>query len=262
MNAILEEFGIHANPPERTDVCEAHGAFTARNILRSVWTGCPACRAEKRAAAEAEAEVAAKAEEIARWQKRIGHAGIPPRFQSRTLDTYTASTEGQKAALAFARDYAAGFDVVMETGQSAVFIGTPGTGKTHLAIGIALAIMGQGRSALFTTAIRALRRVKETWARGSEETEREAIEALVYPSLLVLDEVGIQFGSDTEKLILFDVLNERYEQRKPTLLLSNLTLPEVRDYLGERIFDRLREDGGRVLVFDWVSHRGSKGGAA
>ena len=75
--------------------------------------------------------------------------------------------------------------------------------------------------------------------------------------LLILDEVGVQFGSDTEKLILFDVLNERYEKRRPTLVLSNLSLPDVEQYLGERIFDRLREDGGEAVVFDWESHRGN-----
>jgi DNA replication protein DnaC len=79
---------------------------------------------------------------------------------------------------------------------------------------------------------------------------------MVFPDLLILDEVGVQFGSDTEKLLLFDVLNERYEQRKPTLLLSNLALDGVKAFLGERIYDRLREDGAEAVVFDWDSWRG------
>jgi len=113
------------------------------------------------------------------------------------------------------------------------------------------------RSVLFTTVMRAIRRVKSTWNRDSLESESDAIESLVFPDLLILDEVGVQFGSDTEKLILFDVLNERYERRRPTLMLSNLGLDDVRAFLGERIIDRLREDGGQSIVFDWDSHRGS-----
>jgi DNA replication protein DnaC len=74
--------------------------------------------------------------------------------------------------------------------------------------------------------------------------------------LLILDEIGVQFGSETERNLLFDVLNERYEDCKPTLLLSNLPKQDVAKYLGERVMDRLREDGGRVVVFDWESHRG------
>ena len=57
--------------------------------------------------------------------------------------------------------------------------------------------------------------------------------------------------------MMFDILNERYENRLPTLLLSNLTAGEVKNFLGERVFDRLREDGGECVVFDWSSHRGS-----
>ena len=138
-----------------------------------------------------------------------------------------------------------------------MFVGLPGTGKTHLAAGIGLRLMKRdNRRVLFTTVMRAVRSIKETWTRGSELTESEAIEKLVAPDLLILDEVGVQFGSETEKLMLFDVLNERYERRRPTLLISNLDLDGVRAYLGERIFDRLREDGGEAVAFDWASHRG------
>ena len=111
-------------------------------------------------------------------------------------------------------------------------------------------------SALFLTVMRAVRRVKDTWGRSSTQSESEAIASLVFPDLLILDEVGVQFGSDAERLILFDVLNERYEKRRPTLLLSNLNIDEVKAYLGERVFDRLREDGGEAIVFDWASWRG------
>ena len=154
--------------------------------------------------------------------------------------------------------YADNFDTVLKTGRSAVFAGLPGTGKTHLAAGIALRLMHRDkRRVLFSTVMRAIRSVKDTWHKGSELTETQAIAALVAPDLLILDEVGVQFGSDTEKLILFDVLNERYEERKPCLLLSNLPVDEVKAFLGERIFDRLREDGGEAVAFTWASARGA-----
>lgn len=125
-----------------------------------------------------------------------------------------------------------------------------------------------GAAVLFTTVMRAVRRIKDTWTRDSRKSESEAIAELVFPDLLILDEVGTQFGSDTERLILFDILNERYERRRPTILMSNLALddaeeggrvvPGIKSCLGERVFDRLREDGGQSVVFDWPSHR--KGG--
>lgn len=240
--------------------CETHGAFpiltleVAGVVLRRC--KCPAC-IDEQAAEDSARKVREQADASRRrWEARIGQAGIPERFRDRTLDTYVTETDGQLRALAFARSYADRFGASGSEGKSALFIGTPGTGKTHLAIGIALQIMAEGRTAMFATVMRAIRTIKDTWRKGAEQSEADAIQALVFPSLLILDEVGVQFGSDAEKLLLFDVLNERYERRRPTILLSNLTAKEVSGYLGERIMDRLREDGGEVIVFDWVSHRG------
>ena len=104
--------------------------------------------------------------------------------------------------------------------------------------------------------MRAIRRIRNTWRRNADESDTDAIGALTSVDLLILDEVGIQCGTENEKLLIFDVLNERYERRLPTILLSNLGLEDVKQFLGERVYDRLREDGGEVVTFDWESHRG------
>jgi nucleoside-diphosphate-sugar epimerase len=46
---------------------------------------------------------------------------------------------------------------------------------------------------------------------------------------------------------------------RPTLLASNCTKDELKGFLGDRIVDRLRENGGKVLIFDWPSRRGTHG---
>lgn len=253
---------VPENQKTETRVCEDHGEYTSTNFIGTVWSGCPECNAIEKAAREAREKAEAEAQEKERqarnWRIRIGSAAIPERFQDRTLDTYIASNPGQEKALAFSKDYAAQFDEIRKVGRCAIFVGKPGTGKTHLAVGIALHIMKQNRSVLFTTVQRAIRSVKDTWARGSEVSESQAIQTLAYPDLLILDEVGVQFGSDFEKQILFDVLNERYEKRKPCILLSNIAPSELSGYLGERVADRLREDGGKLIAFDWESHRRMK----
>lgn len=252
---------IHTPPLTHTSACDTHGAYEARCYLGDVWTGCPTCAAEDTAREKAEADARARADAVARWQRKIGEAGIPERFRDRRLASYVATLPAQQRALDFATTYVDQFAEISKTGRSALFVGRPGTGKTHLAAGIGLEVMEcYGASVLFCSALRAIRRVKDTWRRDSRETETQAIAALAFPDLLILDEVGVQFGSDTEKMILFDVLNERYEKRRPTLLLSNLTKDEVQSYLGERVFDRLREDGGELITFDWTSHRTLKNG--
>ena len=47
------------------------------------------------------------------------------------------------------------------------------------------------------------------------------VAGFIRPDLLILDEVGVQFGSETEKMILFEIINGRYEQLKPTIVISN-----------------------------------------
>ena len=243
-------------PPEQR-TCERHGPYEAKNLglFNVVWSKCPVCQHETATAEQAERDRRDAEEAKIRWANSMDQAGIPERFRDRTLDNYETSTPGQTKALEWAKDYAHGFAEVLETGRSMLFLGRPGTGKTHLGCAIAQYLIGKGLTAYYSTVQRALRRVKDTWSRDAAESEATAIKAMTSVDLLVLDEIGVQFGSDTEKTLLFDILNERYERRRPTLLLSNLAKEDVAKFLGERVMDRLREDGGRVLTFDWESYR-------
>ena len=249
---------IDKDRPTEERICPEHGAYTATNFLGEHWTGCPECIEKLQAKQEEESlqkqkEAALEREQL-KWKAKINGAAIPERFKDRTLDNYKAKTTGQKKALAFSKEYAENFDQVMKAGRSAIFVGKPGTGKTHLAIGIALEIIKQQRSPVFVTVQRLIRRVKDSW-HTKNETESEVVDVFASPDLLILDEVGVQFGSEFEKQMLFDVLNERYEKLKPSILLSNIPREQLSDYLGERVTDRLRENGGKMIGFDWDSYR-------
>jgi len=249
---------IDKDRPTEERICPEHGAYTATNFLGEHWTACPKCldiiqEKQEEERIEREKEAALEREQL-KWKAKINGAAIPERFKDRTLDSYIAKTTGQKKALAFSKEYAENFDQVMKAGRSAIFVGKPGTGKTHLAIGIALEIIKQQRSPVFVTVQRLIRRVKDSW-HTKNETESEVVDVFASPDLLILDEVGVQFGSEFEKQMLFDVLNERYEKLKPSILLSNIPREQLSDYLGERVTDRLRENGGKMIGFDWDSYR-------
>lgn len=259
-SAIFGSLQIPADTVERG--CLKHKTvFTSCQYRHGTWSGCPVCADEQTEIENAERkeqerqDMAKKAAALKAkdWQDKMQRCGIPPRFTDRTFANYVAEDQEQQKALEYAMEYASGFDEA--PGRCAMFIGTPGTGKTHLAMAIGLDLLEKGKSVLAITVLRAVRRIKDTWGKNSTETESEAVESLVWPDLLILDEVGVQFGSETEKNLLFDVINERYEQRKSTLLISNLNSSEVEKYLGERIIDRMREDGGRCIVFRWKSYR-------
>ena len=158
-------------------------------------------------------------------------------------------------ALTVSKIFAQNFDLCLESGSSLIFCGKPGTGKTHLAAAIANAVCLKGRNAVFLSVLKAISLVKDSWRKDAEISEKAAYKGMITPDLLILDEVGIQFGTEAEKIILFEILNGRYENVKPTIVISNLSLPEISNYLGERVVDRLKEGGGSVIVFDWESYR-------
>lgn len=235
--------------------CEIHGEFESQCRFGDHWTTCPQCEAIAKEKRETEAKAEEERKRLGRVHRLTRASELPLRFLDRTLDNFVADTPEKKHALAFAQQYADKFEDNNETGQCALFLGRPGTGKTHLAAGIGLNLLNREISVLYTTVGRLIRRIRSTWNRASEETEDQAIHAFARPHLLILDEIGIQYGSEAEKILLFEVLNERYENRLPTLLLSNLDKEGVAEALGERVFDRLREDNGHAVAFNWESAR-------
>lgn len=196
--------------------------------------------------------------------ERMGLIGIPKRFHAKTIESYVPTCDASRKAHKWVADYAKDLHGHLSqadpapdahAGRSALFLGAPGTGKTHLAIGVIKAMTSVG-TARYLTVQAAIRSIKDTWSKDSDLSESKAIAQLTGPDLLVLDEVGVQFGSEFEANALFDILNARYLDEKPTILLSNLAFEEVKAFLGERVLDRMREDGGTVMLFDWASHRG------
>lgn len=185
----------------------------------------------------------------------LRRAAIPPRFAERSFENFHPCCSGSEKALATASGYASDFAAAATTGRSLIFTGNVGTGKTHLATAIGNDVMKQGYSVYFLTVLEAVRLVKETFRRDSVKTESQALGELISPDLLVLDEVGVQYGSETEKQIFFEIINGRYMQMKPTILLGNTTIPEMEVLLGDRVMDRMREGGGGAVPFDWDSYR-------
>lgn len=186
----------------------------------------------------------------------LGRAAIPPRFAQKNLDNYASHCDEQAGIKAIVEQYAASFSsAALAEGTSLILCGGPGTGKTHLGCGVANELLRQGFTALYTTASGLVRDIRATWSKDSERTETDVIKAFIAPDLLIIDEIGVQVGSADEKIRLFDVINARYEQVKPTLIISNLDVKGVVEYLGERAADRLRENGGQALAFTWASYR-------
>lgn len=229
--------------------CALHGVYR-RRVDAGKPAPCYACDDDRRWKRTPD-EAAARAAE--RVEDRMDRIGLVGRYRSATFDTFVTETDAQRAALQACRAFAEG-----QPGSAPTWlIGPCGTGKTHLLAAIAHHMTFSRAMAVKLTTPRAIvRRLRATWAKGAEETEDDVRNAVALdPDLLLLDETGLGFGTDAELVQLYDVIGERYDFEKPTVLASNLSVAELRAALGDRIFDRLRE-GARVVALDGPSFRG------
>lgn len=247
---------ISESPENR--VCEKHGAYSAKVVEimgHRIHTVCKSCQDDEDHRKAAIAERSKGEAQRRRIDGYFMRSCIPPRFASKTFDDYTAENDGQQRALRVSRDYAENWETMVERGTCLILSGKVGTGKTHLACAVANAVIAQGHSALFATVTDALRSIKQSYGRDAAVSETDAINALVEPRLLVLDEVGMDYGTEHSKTMLFDLMNKRYENMRPSIILTNLDAAALREYFGDRIMDRLREGGGKLVTFTWSSHR-------
>lgn len=242
---------------ERAESCEQHGPFTSSGQRffgrREVWTPCPSCAELEQQMRAAQEQQAAAQRERERLESFIERAAIPRRFIGRGFDNFTVQSPDQQRALDAARGYADTFAQRFKAGHGLVFSGMPGTGKSHLAAAILQAVLPR-HTGLYVTCMGVIRMVRNTWRRDSHQSEQQVLDTLAGVDLLVIDEIGVQYGTDGEQTVLFEVLDMRYQDQRPTILLTNQDKDGFKGFVGERSFDRLTETS-RWVAFDWPSHR-------
>ena len=176
---------------------------------------------------------------------------IPKRFLGADFSSFQPQTKAQEEALSELQKGAL-------LSNNVILTGSCGTGKTHLCFAL-LKSLAQKRyqqgdpfcpsdSVLFVSIKDLLSEIKETFSGNPppDHLYQKAIEA----PLLIIDEIGLQYGTKMERQELFRLFNERYNMMRPTIGVSNLPPKELKNLLGQRIYDRLFSN---AKVFEFIA---------
>jgi DNA replication protein DnaC len=187
-----------------------------------------------------ELEVAARASNAV--QARIRAAGFPVAKDFDTFDFAAVPHLSKPKVLELARGE------WIEQRSNVCLLGSPGTGKTHVATALGLAACRQGKRVRFFTAAALVTQLEE--AQKRYQLDRLLLQ-LDRADLLICDELGYLSFSRTGAELLFQVFADRYERRS-LLVTSNLAFSEWGQiFQGERmtaaLLDRLTH---RCAIFE------------
>lgn len=188
----------------------------------------------------------------------FGKSGLNAHFLSCSFENYQVERADQRKALEVAKRFVEKFVELSAVGKGFLFIGTPGTGKNHLAAAIANALMARHHSVVLLSVMDLFSRVRESYNDRSL-TEERLIAEFMRPELLIIDEIGLQRGSVDEMLWLTRIIDKRLYGHKSTGFITNLDTAELQKVLGERAYERLLDAATVAVTFNWPSYRGKRG---
>ncbi len=131
---------------------------------------------------------------------------------------------------------------MVDGGDGAILQGKTGRGKTYRASAISLEMFKQGHTVIFRLAREIMRRIRSTYAKDSEEKERDVLNELCGAKLLVIDDLGKESGEEASAFVLsalHEILTRRLDAFLPTIVTTELSPEEIKERYGEAIASRL-----------------------
>ncbi len=119
---------------------------------------------------------------------------------------------------------------------SLLLLGATGTGKTHLSLAIAKKVTEQGYNVIYGSIQPLLRKLEgEHFGRIEGDSENQ----LIGCDLLILDDLGMEFDTPFNRVCLYNIINARVLEGKPTIISTNLSHSAIKERYGEQIASRI-----------------------
>ena len=158
-------------------------------------------------------------------------------FEDHALYSWTFDKDnGKNPVMKVARDYVDKWSDALSGNTGLVLWGDVGTGKTFFAACIANALVEQNVSVKMTNFSTILNDL------FAESDKNKYLDRLNKHSLLIIDDLGIERGTEYALEQVYNVIDTRYKSGKPLIITTNLTLDELKaptDIPHKRIYDRV-----------------------
>lgn len=148
------------------------------------------------------------------------------------MDCYKKMSEN----LDFCKQYAERFS----TKSSSLFLlGKTGVGKTHISLSIAKEVIKRSFTVAYGSLLNYLRIIEKEHFGRSENPDTDTLQVLIGTDLLILDDLGSEFRTSFYESVIYNIINSRINLGLPTIISSNLSVPELQKNYNDRIISRL-----------------------
>lgn len=205
-------------------------------------------------------------ERVARRRARRLSQAIPRRFQNLSFDREPIPSIERTAphVVREVRRYCDRIDEMLDAGQGLWFLGSPGTGKSHLAYLISQHALAAGRSVAIYTGPRLLDEIRRTYDDEQSGSTLDLIDRLTTVELLHIEDLAVARPTDWVLEQLYNIINGRYENQRSIIFTCDLTGDDedapvdpgrLAAHITRRNFSRLVEMCGDPLLLMGADHR-------
>ena len=200
-------------------------------------------------------------EKLRKLDKLRGASLLGDRYKHTTFEnTDLDRPEDFRKAFQRCRKYCQIAEQALENGYGMYIYGDSGTGKTHLTASMCNELMDQYRQCLFTNFFEISKLIRSTW-NGNTDSEL-VVRRICEVDFLFLDDLGTEIltknGEDNWlQGQVFDIINKRYNNKKPTIFSSNYSMNELIEDRGmmKKTVDRIGEMSTAMIRLSGESYR-------
>ena len=177
-------------------------------------------------------------------------------FDNFDLEWYRANDDAysrMKTNFDIAKDFADSFNT--SSGETLLFFGKTGTGKTHLSTAIAKKVIESGFEVLYDSAQNIVSAFETDHFKSGYGPYEPKGDKYLECDLLILDDLGTEFVNQFTVSCIYNLLNTRQNKGLSTVISTNLSYEELSRKYEDRIFSRIVGSQSRVLLFVGRDHR-------